>query len=71
MALPSKSAPCWLKLADGGVKRLKTTNLGVQMLAQRLELSPMSKADKAGEFFNFFTKWEKGLGNEIAQLASL
>jgi len=71
MALPSKSAPCWQKLATGGLKRLRTTNLGAQMLSQRLEMSKLSPMQKAEEVYDFFVKWERGLANEIAQLSSI
>ncbi|HWU04004.1 MAG TPA: hypothetical protein VN222_14790 [Novosphingobium sp.] len=71
MALPPKSAACWQKLAVGGLKLIKTQNLGAQMLAQRLELSKLSPTQKADEIYGFFTKWERGLTNEINQLASL
>jgi|GEM_PF-1678754 len=71
MALPSKSAPCWQKLATGGLKRLRTTNLGAQMLSQRLEMSKLSPMQKADEVYDFFVKWERGLANEIAQLSSI
>ena len=33
MALPPKTAPCWQKLASGGMKKLRTSNLGAQMLS--------------------------------------
>ena len=71
MALPPKTAPCWQKLATGGLKQIKTSNLGAQMLGQRLELSKLSPAQKADEIYSFFVKWERGLTNEISQLASL
>jgi hypothetical protein len=68
MALPPKTAPCWRKLAGGGMKSLRTKNLGAQMLAQRIELSKLGLEQKAEEIFNFFVKWERGLADEIAQL---
>jgi len=71
MALPPKNAPCWLKLASGGMKTLRTSNLGAQMLTQRLELSKLPAPQKAEEVYNFFVKWERGLTNEIAQLSGL
>ena len=71
MALPPQNAPCWQKLASGGLKQLRTNNLGTQMLTQRLELSKMNSADKAKEVYDFFCKWEKGLSNEIAQLNNI
>jgi len=71
MALPPKNAPCWLKLANGGMKSLRTTNLGAQMLSQRLELSKLPPAQKAEEIHAFFVKWERGLTNEIAQLGGI
>ncbi len=71
MALPPKTAPCWQKLASGGMKKLRTSNLGAQMLSQRMELSKLPPAQKADEIYSFFVKWERGLANEIAQLNSL
>jgi len=71
MALPPKNAPCWLKLANGGMKSLRTSNLGAQMLSQRLELSKLPAPQKAEEVYAFFVKWERGLTNEIAQLSGL
>ena len=71
MALPPKTAPCWQKMASGGMKKLRTSNLGAQMLSQRMELSKLPPAQKADEIYNFFVKWERGLANEIAQLNSL
>ncbi|RVU03876.1 hypothetical protein EOE18_13515 [Novosphingobium umbonatum] len=71
MALPPKSAPVWQKLASGGMKKLRTSNLGAQMLSQRLELSKLPITQKADEVYDFFVKWERGLTNEIAQLGSL
>jgi len=67
MALPPVTAPCWHKLATGGLERVRTTNLGTQMLAKRLQNSSMSTADKVWEVYAYYTKWERGLLDEIAQ----
>ena len=69
MALPPQNAPCWQKLASGGLKQLRTTNLGTQMLTKRLETSKMNANDKSKEIYDFFCKWERGLANEISQLS--
>ncbi|NBC35770.1 hypothetical protein GTZ99_04275 [Novosphingobium sp. FSY-8] len=71
MSLPPRTATCWQRLATGGLKQLKTSNLGAQMLGQRLEMSKLSAAQKADEIYAFFVKWERGLTNEISQLAGL
>lgn len=58
-----------MRLATGGLSRIQTEHLGTQMLIKRLERSPDSPERKASEIFEYFTKWERGLSNEIAQLS--
>ncbi len=67
MALPPLTAPCWLKLANGGLKNIRTDNLGTHMLAKRMQVSQASAAEKAREIHTYYTKWERGLVDEIAQ----
>lgn len=70
--VPDKSNAHWKELA-AGKKALKTDNLGLQMLLKRVS-SKTAGGDKAeidkaaGELFDFFTKYEKILGAEIAAL---
>ncbi len=71
MSLPSPSAPCWQRLAGGGLMRIRTDNIGLQMLAKRLERSPAAPVEKAAEIHEFFAKWQGSLTHEIAQFAQL
>jgi hypothetical protein len=68
MALPPLHSPVWLNLARGGLDSIVTDNLGTQLMKKRLQLSSAPATEKALEIYNFFVKWERGLGNEIAQL---
>lgn len=69
MAIPPPESPCWQRLAGGGLARIRTSNLGVQMMVKRLERSPAPVPDKAREVHEFFLKWERGLADEISQFA--
>ena len=71
MILPAANHPCWQRLASGGLQKLKTQHLGTQLLIKRLERSPDPVPTKAAELHAFFTKWERILGNEVQQLATL
>jgi hypothetical protein len=71
MAIPSPNAPCWQRLASGGLSQLKTDNLATQMLIKRMELSRMPAAEKSREIYNYFVKWERGLATEVAQLSRI
>ena len=71
MTLPNQSHPCWQKLASGSLSKIKTSNLGTQLLAKRLERSPEPVSVRAGEIYAFFSKWERILSNEIAQLTTI
>lgn len=71
MAVPPPDAPCWQRLASGGLSRIRTDNMGVQMMAKRFERSSEPLSDKARELHFFFSKWEGGLKNEIAQFAGI
>lgn len=68
MVLPSSTHPCWQKLASGGLVKLTTQQLGIQLMTKRMERSTSSPAEKAAEIYNFFVKWERTLTSEIAQL---
>lgn len=67
MALPPPTAQCWRNLASGGLEKIKSENLGTRMLTKRLQMSPLGVDAKAQEIFAYYTKWERGLANEIAQ----
>ena len=69
MAVPPISAPCWSRLANGGLERINTDHLGTKMLVKRLQMSGASVAAKAQEIHAYYAKWERGLANEIAQFA--
>lgn len=71
MPVPSPSHPCWLRLANGGLARLKTDHLGTQLLTKRIQRSSDPPALKASEIHAFFSKWERGLTSEIQQLTAL
>lgn len=71
MAIPPRSHPVWLRLAGGGLEKLKTDNLGVQLMATRLRRAAESPGAKATQIHDFFAKWERTLAGEIAQLARL
>jgi hypothetical protein len=71
MAVPSPNHPCWLRLANGGLSRLKTQHLGTQLMAKRIERSTERPETKAAEIQAFFTRWERALHAEVQQLATL
>jgi hypothetical protein len=71
MALPPSNHPCWTRAATGGMARLRTSHLGTQLLSKRLERSSDPTPQKVAEIQAFFTKWERILPNEIAQLPTL
>ena len=71
MALPPPNHPCWTRLANGGLARLRTQHLGTQLLTKRLERSTDPAQIKAAEIQAFFVKWERVLAAEVAQLATL
>jgi hypothetical protein len=68
MALPSPTHPCWTRAASGGLARIQTSNLAMQLLAKRIERSTDPVAQKASEILAFFTKWERILASEVNQL---
>lgn len=68
MALPSPSHPCWSRAASGGLARIQTTNLALQLLVKRMERSTEPALMKASEIQAFFAKWERILAAEIDQL---
>lgn len=67
MAVPPVSAACWRQLATGGLTRIRTSNVGTQMMIKRLQLSNASVEAKALEIHAYYAKWERGLSDEIAQ----
>lgn len=71
MAVPPPNHPCWLKLANGALCKLNSQHLGTQLMSKRIERSTAPAADKAREICTFFTKWEKALAPEVAQLTTL
>lgn len=71
MAVPSPTSPCWLRLANGGLSRLRTNHLGTQMMIKRLERSSDPADRKAAEIREYFTKWGRGMPDEVAQLERL
>lgn len=71
MSLPTVNEPIWQRLASGGLARVKSQNLGIQMLTKRMERSPDDLNQKAREIHAFFTKWQGGLKDEIAQIARI
>jgi len=71
MALPPSNHPCWQKLASGGISRLKTQQLGIQLMSKRLERSTDPVSTKAAEVHAYFVKWERTLANEIPQLTTI
>jgi hypothetical protein len=70
-AVPPLSNPCWARLANGGLKRLKTNHLATQFLVKRLERSTDPVPVKAAEIHAFFAKWERILTAELDQIASI
>jgi hypothetical protein len=68
MCVPSELHPCWTKLAAGELARLRTEQLGLQLLAKRLDRSDQPMPKKAAEIRAYFVKYERILGTEISQL---
>lgn len=71
MAVPPLNHPCWQRLVDGALSRLKTQHLGTQLLIKRIQRSPEPATTKMGEIHAFFAKWERALPNEVQQLTFL
>lgn len=71
MAIPPLNHPCWQKLANGSFSKIRTKHLGTQLLAKRLERGELPAEEKIAEMHAFFTRWERILENEIAQLTSI
>jgi hypothetical protein len=71
VALPPPNHACWQKMASGGMSRLKTQQLGIQLMTKRLERSTESVSTKAAEIHAYFVKWERTLANEVTQLSTL
>lgn len=71
MSMPPPTDACWQKLASGGISRLQTQQLALQLMSKRLERSKDPLPIKAAEVHSFFVKWERTLGSEIQQLKSI
>lgn len=71
MAIPSAQHSCWLRLAGGELSKVRTQHLGTQLLAKRIERSSDPLPLRAAEIHAFFTKWERILPTEIAQLTTV
>jgi hypothetical protein len=71
MAIPPSNHPCWQKLANGALTKIKTQHLGTQLLAKRMEKSTAPVPERAAELHAFFTRWERILPSEISQLTTL
>jgi len=71
MAVPAPNHPCWQKLASGSLANIKTEHLGTQLMAKRMARSADPVPARAAELHAYFTKWERILTNEVAQLTSL
>jgi hypothetical protein len=67
MSLPPLTSDCWQRLAAGGLERIRTQNLGTRLLVKRLQQSTAPIEDKVREIHAYYTKWERGLPDEIAQ----
>lgn len=71
MSLPPPNHPCWKRLVSGGGARLKTDQLALQLLCSRLERSDAPVDRRVSELMAFFTRFERILPREIAQLVTL
>ncbi|MBK1689565.1 hypothetical protein [Rubrivivax gelatinosus] len=71
MAIPDLNHPCWKRLADGAIARIKTQHLGTQLLCKRIERSGDPLGNKIADMHAFFTKWERILPNEVQQLTTV
>ena len=71
MAIPPPGHPCWQRLASGSLANIKTEHLGTQLMAKRISRSADPVPAKIAELHAYFTKWERILPNEVAQLTSL
>ena len=71
MAVPPLNHPCWQRLANGALSRIKTQHLGTQLMCKRLERSDDPPSAKAQLIHAFFERWERALPAEVQQLTSL
>lgn len=71
MSLPPPTHSCWKHLVTGGGSRLKTDQLALQLLCSRLERSDAPIEKRVSELMAFFTRFERILPREIAQLATM
>lgn len=66
--IPASNDGVWLRLARGGLDKIETQQLGLQLLRKRLASSSASDAEKAAEVYTFFDKYTRILGSEVAQI---
>lgn len=71
MSLPPSTHTCWKRLVSGSAARLKTDQLALQLLCSRMERSDAPIDKRVSEVIAFFTRFERILGREIAQLNTL
>ncbi len=70
-SLPPPNHPCWQRLASGALERMTTQHLGTQLMRKRMASSPAGVVIKATELHAYFTRWERILPSEVAQIARL
>ena len=71
MSLPPPTHPCWKRLVSGGISRLKTDQLALQLLCSRLARAETPIEQRCSEVVAFFARFERILGREIAQLSTI
>lgn len=71
MTIPASNHPCWSRAVAGGLARIKSTNLAMQLLAKNIERSTAPTPEKVAQLQAFFAKWERILGSEIDQLTRI
>jgi len=71
MPVPTPDHPCWQKLANGGLAKLRTDHLGTQFLMKNMERSKDPIPVKAQAIHAYFAKWERLLIAELKQLTVL
>jgi hypothetical protein len=70
-SLPPTTHSCWQQLASGALERLSTQHLGTQLMCKRMERSTDAVELKAAELHAYFTRWERILPSEVAQITRL
>lgn len=71
MTIPASNHPCWTRAATGGLARIQSTNLAMQLLAKNIERATDPTPQKAAQIQAFFAKWERMLSSEIDQLTRI